>query len=178
MRMSRLRNILKYISLALFLVAMAALCAEALMPGKQSSEQSSAVGEIVDKALTPSSGAQPLSARVGNWNLLIRKLFGHFGAFFLLGCLAGLTCALFDRGSKKQRILTLTLLAAYGFLFAGLTELLQLDLFTSGRGCSFRDVLIDFSGYLPAFLLTYGGYLIVCILKERAKNKRQGGNHE
>ena len=104
---------------------------------------------------------QAFSAGMSHFGTWIRKLFGHFGAFFVLGGLAALTALLFDNGSVKRRVIFAVLLLFGGFLFAGLTELLQLPIFTAGRGASFGDVLIDFSGYLPAAAILYGGFLLV-----------------
>ncbi len=115
---------------------------------------------------------QSFSSGVSGWQLFIRKLFGHFGAFILLGVLLGITAALFDNGSWKRRLVILLILTLVGFAFAGLTEILQMPIFTAGRGPSFRDVLIDFSGYLPAMLLFYGGYLLIRFLAERIKRRR------
>ena len=56
----------------------------------------------------------------------------------------------------------------YGFLFAGLTELLQL--ITPGRCGLMRDVLVDFSGYSLAAVLLSIGFIIFFVVK-RKKNK-------
>ncbi len=176
MKRKTVKTIAKYFSLALSLAMVVFLCVESLMPASRSSLHSQTVGGTVDdlfSALSPN--AKPLSSRVNNWHWLIRKLFGHFGAFLLLGALTGITAILFDRESKRRRILTFALLTAFGVLFAGITEILQLDIFTSGRSCSFKDVLIDSCGYLPTFLLTYGTYLLVTAVKRRRKSKKTGG---
>lgn len=114
---------------------------------------------------------QKYSDGVNSFSKLVRKLFGHFGAFFLLGLLAAGTAISFDRGNWKWRLVFLILFLAVGFLFAGLTEILQLDLFTSGRGASIRDVGIDYSGFVPAFLLVYGVFLLVKFLLSLKKKK-------
>ncbi len=116
---------------------------------------------------------QSFSSGVSGWGTLIRKLFGHFGAFLLLGVLLGTTAILFDKGSWKRRVVVLLLLVLVGFAFAGLTEILQLDVFTSGRGSSFRDVLIDFSGYLPAMLAVYGGFLLISLIVQTVRKRKQ-----
>ncbi len=117
---------------------------------------------------------QSFSSGVSGWGRIIRKLFGHFGAFLILGALLGTTAALFDKGGWKRRLIIFAILILVGFAFAGLTEILQLPLFTAGRGASFKDVLIDFSGYLPAALLVYGGYLLIRLIAERVKRRKRG----
>lgn len=104
---------------------------------------------------------QRYSDGVSGFGTFIRKLFGHFGAFLLLGVLAAGVAISFDRGSWKWRLLFLALFLIVGLLFAGLTEILQLDIFTVGRGASLRDVGIDYFGFAPAFLLVYGIYLLI-----------------
>ncbi len=109
---------------------------------------------------------------IHNFGLLIRKIFGHFSAFLILGMLAGSVAACFDPKKAKWRILSLFLVVLFGFAFAGLTEILQLPLFTAGRGAAFRDVLIDFSGYLPGAITVYGGYLIVSWIVGRVRARK------
>ncbi len=111
------------------------------------------------------------SDSVSGFGRLIRKLFGHFGAFLLLGILGAGVAIAFDRGSWKRRLLFIIIFLLVGFAFAGLTELLQLPLFTAGRGASMHDVGIDFCGYAPAFLIVYGVYLLVKFLLSRKKKR-------
>ena len=114
---------------------------------------------------------QKYSDGITGFATMIRKLFGHFGAFLLLGLLAAGTAISFDGGSWKRRLFFLILFLVIGFLIAGLTEILQLDIFTSGRGASFRDVGIDYFGFAPAFTAVYGAYLFVKFLLSRKKKK-------
>ncbi len=90
---------------------------------------------------------QSFSSGVSGWGLLVRKLFGHFGAFLLLGVTASVTAILYDDGTKKRRALAFAGLLVGGFTFASFTEFLQMDLFTSGRAAAFSDVVIDCSGF-------------------------------
>ncbi len=103
------------------------------------------------------------------WKRFIRKLFGHFGAFLVLGVLTGLVAIFFERKDLKWRLIALLLGLVCGFAFAGLTELLQLGIFTAGRGASIYDVLIDFGGFAPALLVVYGGYLIISAIIKKVK---------
>ncbi len=121
---------------------------------------------------------QQFSDKMENWGLFVRKIFGHFGAFTVLGMLAGSVACCFDKKSGKRRLLVLAALILFGFAFAGLTEILQLPLFTVGRGAAFSDVLIDFSGYLPGMLAVYGVYLIAVSITERVKSRRKRARNE
>ena len=104
------------------------------------------------------------SETVDGWGQLVRKLFGHFGAFLVVGLLAATTAIFFDKKSWKHRFLTLFRLVLFGFALACLTELLQVDIFTVGRGASFSDVIIDCSGYMPAALILYGIFLVIALI--------------
>ncbi len=114
---------------------------------------------------------QRYSDGVSGFGRLIRKLFGHFGAFLLLGILAAGVAISFDRGSWKRRLLFVIIFLLVGFAFAGITEILQLPIFTAGRGASMRDVGIDFCGYAPAFLIVYGVFLLVKLIISRKKKR-------
>lgn len=84
-------------------------------------------------------------------NALMRKLVGHFGSFLVLSVFA-LFIVIFFFKKGKPRVFSSSFMLLYGFLLAGLSEILQL--FTSGRSGSFKDVLIDFSGYVLGFFLS------------------------
>lgn len=113
---------------------------------------------------------------VSGWGIFVRKLFGHFGAFLGLGLTAGATCALFDNGTWKRRLIFFAALLLFGFTFACFTEFLQTDLFTVGRGASFADVAIDCQGYFPAALLVYTVFLlavlVVTVVRKLRKRKK------
>ena len=116
---------------------------------------------------------QDFSDSVDGWGLLVRKLFGHFGAFLAVGVTAAVTAILFDNGSWKRRLLFLAMLIVFGFTFACFTELLQTELFTTGRAAAFSDVIIDCQGYMPAMLAVYGIFLIVSLVILIVKSIRQ-----
>lgn len=123
---------------------------------------------------------QAFSDTVQGFGLIIRKLFGHFGAFLVLGVLAATVAIFFDRGKWKGRLLTVGGLTVFGFTFACFTELLQMDIFTSGRAAAFSDVIIDCSGYLPAALAVYGVFLLVLLILAavKAANKKKAARQD
>ena len=118
---------------------------------------------------------QTFSENVSGWALFIRKLFGHFGAFLVLGIFAAGTFILFSKKNWKSLLIGFFLAIVFGFTFACVTELFQMDIFTSGRHASFDDVVIDCSGYMPAVLAIYGAVLIVrgmIAIVRKCKNKK------
>ncbi len=90
-----------------------------------------------------------------NFYFWVRKSFGHFGAFLVLGIFAAFTYYCFCSKSLKGKIVGFIVCIVAGFAVAGITEILQLPIFTSGRYCSFSDVMLDFKGYLSSSLVIY-----------------------
>ena len=84
-----------------------------------------------------------------NFFLFIRKLVGHFGLFLVFGFFATFTAILWFK--KDKFLLLLIINFVQGFIFASLSEFIQL--FTGGRFGSIKDVLIDYSGFLIPVLI-------------------------
>ena len=78
------------------------------------------------------------------FHTLIRKGLGHFSLFLVLGF--GLFGTFFLLIKPKWASLPLSLLSA--FVVAGISEMFQLPVFTSGRYATWPDVAIDFLGAL------------------------------
>lgn len=114
---------------------------------------------------------QPFSAGISGFHLFVRKLLGHFGAFLVLGILAAGTFILFSSDSWKSRSLHCLGAIAFGFTFACLTELFQSDYFTSGRGASFDDVILDCQGYLIALCAIYIVYFASVLIYRAVRNR-------
>lgn len=101
-----------------------------------------------------------------SFKLFVRKFIGHFSAFALLG-VGVLTCCLLMLNKKGWSAL---IAPASTFAVAGLSEIFQLPIFTSGRYASFIDVLIDFTGSLIGMVVV----LIVVALIMIVSAIRQG----
>ena len=78
------------------------------------------------------------------FHTLIRKGLGHFSLFLVLGF--GLFGTFFLLIKPRWVSLPLSLLSA--FVVAGISEMFQLPVFTSGRYATWQDVAIDFLGAL------------------------------
>ena len=105
---------------------------------------------------------------IDTFTFVIRKLFGHFGLYAFSG---GLTSWALYMWIKPLRwfepYIYVIISSIFGFLFSGLTELIQL--FTPGRSGQFTDVLIDFSGYLFGLFIV----LLVLFFIYKSQNKIQ-----
>ncbi|MBQ2894663.1 MAG: VanZ family protein [Clostridia bacterium] len=78
-----------------------------------------------------------------NFHTYVRKIFGHFTAFAILGVGFAVTYfLLFGRARKISPIVALISSA----VVAAITEILQMPIFTQNRGPSVKDVVLDTEG--------------------------------
>ena len=103
-----------------------------------------------------------------NFHTYVRKLIGHFTAFAILGVGFAVTYfLLFGRARKISPIVALISSA----VVAGITEILQMPIFTENRGPSFKDVVLDTEGsawgVLGTVLLIFLFFLIVRLISKR-----------
>ena len=112
---------------------------------------------------------------ISNFYYWVRKAFGHFGAFLVLGIVASFMFLCFSKAGIVNKAIWFGICMVSGFAVAGLTEIFQLPIFTAGRYCSFTDVLIDFTGYSVAtvsiFILAFA-YELIQIFRYKAMQKR------
>lgn len=112
--------------------------------------------EIIVEALT-------FKDTMSNFYYWVRKSFGHFGAFLVLGGAASLMFLSYSKKGIASKLIFFAICMVSGFAVAGLTEILQLPIFTVGRYCSFSDVILDFSGYSVS---TIGIFLVAFIVEK------------
>lgn len=171
------RKIAKYIFLAATVVICVGLCVGALLPGETSAATSDNFGEKVEGVLDDigvSTGDMMDGTGFTNWQLFVRKLFGHFGAFMFLGAVASVTFMLFSKDNIRSRLAAFGMAAVFGFAFACLTELLQTDLFTTGRGASFDDVITDCRGYFVTCLAFFAVWFAAQAIHRISRKRRYG----
>ena len=86
-----------------------------------------------------------------NFHTFVRKIFGHFSAFAILGVGFAVTYfLLFGKARKFSPILAFLSSA----VVATITEILQLPIFTQNRGASVKDVFLDSEGAAFGVLFT------------------------
>lgn len=171
------KKIARYVFLAATVVVCVGLCVGSLLPGDVSAATSDNFGSIVDDTLEGAGiDKDEIIAEndIDDWQLFVRKLFGHFGAFLFLGVLATVTFILFHKPGIRSLLATIGGVAVFGFAFACLTELLQTDLFTTGRGASFDDVITDCRGFFSSALAVLAVWLIVLGVRRMLLKKRYG----
>lgn len=93
----------------------------------------------------------------------VRKFIGHFLMFFTLALFA--TIVYYKLGTlcfeKHVFVFSMILTLLVGFLTASVAEIFQLEVFTVGRHASFKDVLINFSGYSLGYYACLGFNILV-----------------
>lgn len=99
------------------------------------------------------------------FHTLIRKGLGHFSLFLVLGF--GLFGTFFLLIKPRWASLPLSLLSA--FVVAGISEMFQLPVFTSGRYATWPDVAIDFLGALSGIGIAVFAVSIVGFIWFKAK---------
>lgn len=99
------------------------------------------------------------------FHTLIRKGLGHFSLFLVLGF--GLFGTFFLLIKPRWVSLPLSLLSA--FVVAGISEMFQLPVFTSGRYATWPDVAIDFLGALSGIGIAVVAVSIVGFVWFKAK---------
>ena len=99
------------------------------------------------------------------FHTLIRKGLGHFSLFLVLGF--GLFGTFFLLIKPRWASLPLSLLSA--FVVAGISEMFQLPVFTSGRYATWPDVAIDFLGALSGIGIAVVTVSIVGLIWFKAK---------
>ena len=99
------------------------------------------------------------------FHTLIRKGLGHFSLFLVLGF--GLFGTFFLLIKPRWVSLPLSLLSA--FVVAGISEMFQLPVFTSGRYATWQDVAIDFLGALSGIGIAVVAVSIVGFVWFKAK---------
>lgn len=99
------------------------------------------------------------------FHTLIRKGLGHFSLFLVLGFGLFGTCFLLI----KPRWVSLPLSLLSAFVVAGISEMFQLPVFTSGRYATWPDVAIDFLGALSGIGIAVVAVSIVGFIWFKAK---------
>ncbi len=131
--------------------------------------------ERVEKSIEITVERVAFKDTITNFYYWVRKAFGHFGAFLVLGGAASLMFLCYSKRGIKSKIIMFIICMVSGFAVAGLTEIFQLPIFTVGRYCSFTDVLIDFTGYTAStvsiFLLVFV-YEIIKIIRYKRMQKK------
>ena len=139
----------------LIILTVLAIWMQSILPGDASSAESSKVLEL----LLPLWNGSGLGGLLPLDEHLVRKVFGHFLEYFVLG----MEVSFWAQSRVKQgafngprlplfsRLTFFPTLAAFGLIVAGIDETIQI--FSQDRGPSLSDVGLDFCGFLSGMLI-------------------------
>lgn len=159
--MLKLNKPLKITFFALYFLTLIFIIINAGLDGESSSEVS---GGFID-VLHEIPPYQFLSSRIIGLDQVIRKLVGHYSLYFLLGVFGFLVIV----STLPDGAVSVSVNAASGFVWAGITEIIQI--FAANRGPAFTDVIVNFEGYFSAHCLILSVILIVQTVKRRRYDK-------
>ena len=133
----------------------------------QSTKASNGVVQVSEDVVNTVSPGTITPENHDEFATFIRKAFGHFGLFMISGLLSSLAFyfALSPHKWAKQFVIA-PIGLGFGLLIGIITEVIQLNV--PGRSGEFRDVLIDYSGYLLGALII--GLILFLVI--RNKNKK------
>lgn len=155
---------LKYIFLVCYIFLTLFIFIKAMENGEKSSTSSDQVTDIVIGAIdgiTPGDESIADKFSLEDIKSFVRKAIGHFSLFLVMGIFSTLTYYLFI----EKKLYSLIIILVVGILTAVISELLQG--LPGDRHPSFDDVLIDYVGYLIAFIFTW--CIIYLISKKNLK---------
>ena len=132
----------------------------------QSTKASSGVVEVAEDIVNTIKPETITPSNHDSFATFIRKSIGHFGLFVVSGLLSSVAFYFNLKTFKWAKYYVMIIITlAFGLLMGMTTEIIQLNV--PGRSGEFRDVLIDFSGYLLGTgIITFILFLII-----RHKNK-------
>ena len=144
---------MNYIYLVLYLLSILVAYISSLQSGKISSSESGWITDFLFKMATDLDFLK-LDLDYETLHGIVRKLFGHFGWFFVMGTFGFLTFSPFLEDRQKWLWISLTI----GMVVAITSELMQfLAIERSPMG---SDMAINFGGYLMSTLLCFLIYKI------------------
>ena len=168
MNVSKKYLILTIIICVLAVAINAYIIMHSCLDAAQSSQASSGVVEVSEEVVNTVAPGTITPANHDSFATFIRKAFGHFGLFVISGLLSSLAFYFALNPFKWSKYWLLIVIAlAFGLAMGITTELIQLNV--PGRSGEFKDVLIDFSGYLFGFSIIF--LILFLIIRKQRKHQ-------
>ena len=136
----------------------------------KSTQASNGVVEVAEDAINTVSPGTITPENHESFASFIRKAFGHFGLFMISGLLSSIAIYFAFNPQKWSKYYLLIIISlGFGLLMGITTELIQLNV--PGRSGEFKDVLIDFSGYLLGFLIIL--LILFLVIRHHLKKEKK-----
>ena len=108
------------------------------------------------------------SSIISKFSRFLAKILGHM-SFFVLEAILAFFMMFYYKGKNKW--INALIYFGIGLFLASLTEFIQL--FIPGRSGTFKDVMIDMSGYLIGFIIS----ILLLKIIHKIKNKKKEKSH-
>ena len=167
MKVSKKYLIFTIIICVLAIAINAYIIVHSCLDAAESTKAASGVVEVTEEVVNTVSPGTITPENHDSFVVFVRKAFGHFGLFAISGLLSPLAIYLSLNPFKWSKYWILIVISlSFGLAMGVLTETIQLSV--PGRSGEFKDVLIDFSGYVVGFLII----LLILFLVIRKQNKK------
>lgn len=167
------RNILILITMVLAIATSIFILVQAGFDARKSTEQSGMVVEVVETVVETVAPGTITEANRDAFSNGVRKVVGHFLLFSFAGLFTSwMSLLLLEKKltiKSKLWFLNIAIPIGYGILLAAISEIVQL--FSNGRSGEFKDVMIDFGGYVLGFAIIF--LILFFIFKKNAKSENQ-----
>lgn len=168
MKVSKKYLIFTIIICVLAIAINAYIIVHSCLDAAESTKAASGVVEVTEEVVNTVSPGTITPENHDSFVVFVRKAFGHFGLFAVSGLLSPLAIYLTLNPLKWSKYWILIVISlSFGLMMGVLTETIQLSV--PGRSGEFKDVLIDFSGYVLGFLII----LLILFLNIRHNHKKQ-----
>lgn len=141
----------KWLIIALMTILNIIIFISSCLPAKESTGESNLIVNILVNIINAFKANAINDSNLSIFSGFIRKLIGHFLLFLLSGIFTTLSIKYLYYDVKKEFTNFALFSIGFGFLLAVLTEGIQK--LVPGRSGEFRDIMIDFSGYLLSSLI-------------------------
>ena len=162
----------KWIVTALTIIWSGYIIMHSCLDSSASSASSMGVVKILENIINGIAPNTINESNIDTFHGVVRKLIGHFGLFVIEGIFASWSVYLWSVEKIKisHFYWQISISLAFGSLLATLTEIIQL--FIPGRSGEFKDILIDFSGYILGLTIIF----LICLIKYL--NKKRHTEHD
>ena len=164
--MSKRFIVARWILLGFTIIWTAYIIYHSCLDASASSGASAGIAKIMQDIINTLFPNAINETNIDSFHSFVRKFIGHFSMFVIDGFFVSWTVYLFNSADKLTRRLLFAMLGSqfFGLLLSISTEIIQL--YTPGRSGEFKDVMIDYIGYLLGFFILF----MICLV--RIKNKR------
>ena len=152
MNKNLVKQFIKYISLILYIFLISFNFYQSVQTSQVSSNMSSSFTDFIVENFPP---VNHIAQKTQDFPTLVRKFFGHYGIFTLIGFFGTIFYLLTFSKPKIFSIITII----SGIIVSITSEILQY--FSVGRSSEFTDMLLDFNGFLTGVFIVLSALVFI-----------------